>query len=71
MSDWMVRAIKTFIQAFLGVLIPEVAVMLQGNLPETFEGAWGILFPVLCSALAAGISAVWNIAKDKFSEAKA
>ena len=29
MKDWMVRALKTFVQAFLGVLIPEFVVMLR------------------------------------------
>ena len=68
MKDWMVRALKTFIQAFLGVLIPEVVVILQGNLPDSLSGAWSILFPVLCSALAAGISAAWNIVQTKLKK---
>ena len=26
--DWLIRAIKTFVQAFFGVLVPEVVVIL-------------------------------------------
>ena len=69
MKDWMIRAIKTFVQAFFGVLIPAVCEMLRGGWPESWGKAWVILAPVVAAALAAAISAVWNIileaVKDK------
>lgn len=61
MPDWAVRALKTFVQAFGGVLIPEVVMVLQGKLPESFSGWTAVLTPIVCAALAAGISAAWNI----------
>lgn len=58
-DDIWARAIKTFLQAFFGILIPEAVSLLQTGLPEQGK-LWYILFPVLCSSLAAGISAAWN-----------
>ena len=63
MKDWMVRALKTFVQSFFGVLVPEVVLILSGGLPESVSAAWSILSPIVAAALAAAISAVWNIAK--------
>lgn len=69
MTDWMVRAIKTFVQAFFGVLIPELCIMLNGGLPENIETAWAFLAPVVAAALSAAISAVWNILSEKLKAA--
>lgn len=63
MKDWMVRSVKTFVQAFGGVLIPEIVLLLSGGFPESISSAWRILSPVVAAALAAAISAVWNIVK--------
>lgn len=57
MKDVLIRTLKTFIEAFLGVLIPEIALILQGNLPEDW---CPVVLPILCAALAAGITAAWN-----------
>ena len=65
MKDWMVRAIKTFVQAFFGVVIPEVCVILSGGFPADIDAAWLVLSPVVASALAAAISAAWNIVAEK------
>lgn len=70
MADWLIRAIKTFVQAFFGVLIPEVCVVLNGGFPEDFNTAWIVLSPFVASALAAGISATWNIINEKLNAAK-
>lgn len=64
MKDWQIRAIKTFIQAFGGVLIPEIIMMLKGDLPNTWEAFELVAIPALCAALAAGISAAWNIINE-------
>lgn len=61
MKDWMVRALKTFVQAFFGVLIPEFVVMLRDGTVMGWNKFWTLMVPVLCAALAAGISAAWNI----------
>ena len=61
MKDWQNRAIKTFIQAFGGVLVPEVCLILSGNLPADITAWKAILIPIVCAALSAGIAAAWNI----------
>ena len=68
MKDWMVRAIKTFVQAFFGVLVPEVCVILQNGFPENWGSAWAYLAPVVSAALAAAIAAVWNIILEHLKE---
>ena len=65
MKDWMIRAIKTFVQAFFGVLIPEVCAMLQNGWPENWHKVWVILAPVVAAALSAAICAVWNIILER------
>ena len=64
LPDWAERAIKTFIQAFFGVLIPQVVMILSGALPENFSGWKVVLIPAVCSALASAISASWNIIQE-------
>ena len=70
MKDWMIRAIKTFIQAFFGVLIPEVCAMFNNGWPESWSKAWIILAPVVAAALSAAICAVWNIIIEAMNEDK-
>lgn len=61
MKDWVIRALKTFVQAFFGVLIPAVCTMLQNGWPESWSKIWVVLAPTVAAALAAAICAVWNI----------
>lgn len=70
MKDWMIRAIKTFVQAFFGVLIPEVVAVLQHGWPESWAAVWAYLAPVVAAALAAAISAVWNIMLERLKGGK-
>lgn len=65
MKDWMIRAIKTFVQAFFGVLVPELVTILQHGWPESWASVWAYLAPVVAAALAAAISAVWNICLER------
>lgn len=65
MADWLIRAIKTFVQAFFGVLIPEVVAVLSHGWPESWAAVWAYLAPVVAAALAAAISAVWNIVLER------
>lgn len=68
MKDWVVRALKTFVQAFGGIFIPELCIILSGNLPDDFAGWKMLLIPLVCSALAAGIAAAWNIILEHLKE---
>lgn len=60
MRDILIRAGKTFVQAFFGVLIPEICIILNGGFPESVASVWVVLSPVVAAALSAGISAAWN-----------
>lgn len=64
MRDWMIRAVKTFVQAFFGVLIPVVCAVLAEGFPES----WVILAPSVSAALSAAIAAVWNLILERLSE---
>ena len=68
LKDWQIRAIKTFVQAFGGVLVPELVMILSTGVPESWTKVWTLLCPVICAALAAGISAAWNIISEKLKE---
>lgn len=68
MKDWAIRALKTFVQAFFGVLIPAVCAMLQNGWPESISKAWVILAPTAAAALAAAIAAVWNIILEQLKD---
>lgn len=66
--DWMVRAWKTFVQAFLGVAVPEFVVILNGGLPQDVTALKAVAIPLICSSLAAGISAAWNIINEQLDK---
>lgn len=68
--DWLIRALKTFVQAFLGVFIPAIVSVLNGGLPVDWGAAKITLLSALMAALAAGISAVWNICLEVHSDLK-
>lgn len=53
------RALKTFLQAFLGVLIPQIVMMLNNYMDFDWAN-WTTYLPLITGALAAGISAAWN-----------
>ena len=69
MRDWMIRAGKTFVQAFFGVLIPAVCTLLSGGWPESWGAVWVLLSPAVSAALSAAISAVWNLLLEQREEA--
>ena len=68
MPDWLVRTIKTFVQSFFGVLIPEVCIMLNGGFPADVNELWTYLAPVVAASLSAAICAAWNILSEKLKE---
>ena len=62
LKDWQIRALKTFVQAFFGVLIPEAcSIIAQGSLLEGWSVFAKLMAPFIGAALAAGISAAWNV----------
>ena len=63
--DWAVRALKTFVQTFFGVLIPAVCAILNNGFPDNWSVLWVALSPVVAAALSAAISAVWNIMLER------
>lgn len=65
MKDWIIRSLKTFVQTFLGVVVPEVCVLLNGGFPDSWATVWVALAPVVAAALSASFAAVWNIALEK------
>ena len=65
LKDWQVRALKTFVQAFGGVVVPELVMILNNGVPEGWTKLWTLLAPVVCAALAAGISATWNVILER------
>ena len=67
MPDWLIRTIKTFVQSFLGVLIPEACIILNGGFPASVSEMWMVLSPVVAAALSAAICAAWNIINEKLN----
>ena len=68
LKDWQIRAIKTFIQAFGGILVPELVLVLNGGFPASWSAFWAVLAPIICAALAAGISAAWNVIMERLKQ---
>ncbi len=57
--DTLQRALKTFVQAFCGILVPEIVMMLNNYMDFDWT-KWTTYLPLITGGLAAGISAVWN-----------
>lgn len=68
MKDWMIRAIKTFIQAAGSFLIADIAVI--NNAMLDWNTGKHALFTLLVGALAAGICAAWNIISEYLTASK-
>jgi hypothetical protein len=68
LPDWLIRTIKTFVQSFLGVLIPELCIILNGGFPSDVSAFWKILSPIVAAALSAAICAAWNIINERLKE---
>ena len=68
LPDWAIRTLKTFVQSFFGVLVPEICVILNNGFPESWSKLWGYLAPVVAAALSAAICAVWNILNERLKD---
>lgn len=68
MNDIALRAFKTFIQSFFGVLIPELCIFLRQDFPIDVSAPAMIFAPMFCASLAAGLSGAWNFLESHFSK---
>lgn len=59
-NDLWQRALKTAVQAFFGVLIPQIVLILSHVTEYDWTQWWVWALPIIAGALAAGISAGWN-----------
>ena len=59
-NDLWQRAGKTAVQAFFGVLIPEIVLLLSNIADYDFTQWQTWALPIITGALAAAISAGWN-----------
>lgn len=66
--DWLIRSLKTFVEAFFGVLIPALCTLLAGGWPDSWSKAWVALSPAVAAALSGAITAAWNIILERMRE---
>lgn len=65
--DFLVRAAKTFIQAFIPVIVANTAMIMTHVVNWDFADWKGWLMPIIISAVAAGIAAIWNLILEKIN----
>lgn len=70
MKDWMIRAIKTFVQSTVAYFVANITMITSHVVNWDFADWKGWLMPVLIGALSAGISAVWNIILESMNSKK-
>lgn len=59
MKDWVIRALKTFWQAALAVLVAEIPQIVE-LIPQGWEAMKPVAFSIFVGSLAAGICAIYN-----------
>ena len=70
MRDWLVRALKSFVQATVAYFVANIAMITQHVVDWDFSNWKGWLMPILVGALSAGISAVWNVILESIDRKK-
>lgn len=70
MRDWIVRALKTFVQATVAYFVANIALITQHVVEWNFTDWKGWLLPILTGAISAGIAAVWNIILENIEKKK-
>ena len=66
MPDWLIKALKTFVEAAVSFVVADAAVI--GDALTDWETKKHIVLTIGIGALAAGISAAWNIIVEKLNE---
>lgn len=70
MKDWLIRALKTFVQATVAYFVANIAMISQHIVDWDFSNWKGWPMPILVGALSAGISAVWNVILEQIDKKK-
>ena len=70
MKDWLIRAIKTFVQATVAYFVANIAMIANHVVNWDFADWKGWLLPIIVGAGSAGISAVWNIILEALNSKK-
>lgn len=70
MKDWIIRALKTFVQATVAYFVANIALISQHVVEWDFADWKGWLMPILIGCLSAGISAVWNVILESIDNKK-
>lgn len=68
MKDWVIRTIKTFVQATIAYFIANISLITSHVVEWDFTDWKGWLMPILSGALASGICAAWNIILEKLND---
>ena len=70
MKDWVIRALKTFVQSTVAYLVANITLIANHVVEWNFADWKGWLLPIITGAVSAGIAAVWNIILEKMNERK-
>lgn len=70
MKDWIVRALKTFVQATVAYFVANAALITQHVVEWNFSDWKGWALPLITGAISAGISAVWNVILEQIDKKK-
>ena len=70
MKDWVIRALKTFVQATLAYFVANIALISQHVVDWDFANWKGWALPLITGAISAGISAVWNVILEQIDKKK-
>lgn len=70
MKDWIIRALKTFVQATVAYFVANIALISQHVVEWDFSDWKGWALPLITGAISAGISAVWNVILEQIDKKK-
>lgn len=70
MRDWMIRAIKTFVQSTVAYFVANITMITSHVVNWDFADWKGWALPLITGAISAGISAVWNVILEQIDKKK-